>query len=738
MNSYGDYDTNNFENILFNKNKKDKYGTISDVDFIDTNHKLNEDLFKKRNNIPKIMEHFFYNLCLCNDVHIENKKFGKNNIIEYIASSTDEKCLINFSRYCGYIVKNKSIDNNVFIERITDDEKEFEIIEYKICNILEFTSERKRMSVIAQKKDLNENKYILYIKGSDNIIDDLLSIESKNSKEYKYIMNKVNDYSSKGLRTLLIGYRELNLEEYNKFNEKYLLLLEDMEENNNQNEIYKLYEEIENNINLIGATAIEDKLQYKAEETINKFISIGMKICMLTGDKLETAKNIANSCKLITPDMSLINVEYNKIIDYNPIKNLKQYLTFLLKSNFNNDINKKYCLLIKGDTLSRILSSEETINIFNKIFNKCTSIICSRVNPKQKSKLLSIIKKLNKEVCLAIGDGANDVGMITEANVGIGISGKEGTEASKVSDYSLNQFYHLQKLLLYHGREAYRKNSFFILFNFYKNIIFVSPMFFYGFINFFSGITLYEPFLHQFYNVFYSIFPIFYFSIFDREYESDFLLKNPNYYIQGMKNQCFNIFIFIKYIIFGFFEGILLMISSFIFFYYNDDKGYNLNNLYSFGTIIFSGIIITVNLKVLLNSKIIDIFIITLIFLSIFSFYIGVILFSGEKIFSISLHEYFSYNYYINGDYTYIIKDNKYLLFTIFIIGLIIVFGKLLNQIIKIIFSKFQTIYYNISNNHNQKKEYKNKKNINKDSLTKENDKEDYEMQIINNSEDYE
>ena len=738
MNSYGDYDTNNFENILFNKNKKDKYGTISDVDFIDTNHKLNEDLFKKRNNIPKIMEHFFYNLCLCNDVHIENKKFGKNNIIEYIASSTDEKCLINFSRYCGYIVKNKSIDNNVVIERITDDEKEFEIMEYKICNILEFTSERKRMSVIAQKKDLNENKYILYIKGSDNIIDDLLSIESKNSKEYKYIMNKVNDYSSKGLRTLLIGYRELNLEEFNKFNEKYLLLLEDMEENNNQNEIYKLYEEIENNINLIGATAIEDKLQYKAEETINKFISIGMKICMLTGDKLETAKNIANSCKLITPDMNLINVEYNKIIDYNPIKNLKQYLTFLLKSNFNNDINKKYCLLIKGDTLSRILSSEETINIFNKIFNKCTSIICSRVNPKQKSKLLSIIKKLNKEVCLAIGDGANDVGMITEANVGIGISGKEGTEASKVSDYSLNQFYHLQKLLLYHGREAYRKNSFFILFNFYKNIIFVSPMFFYGFINFFSGITLYEPFLHQFYNVFYSIFPIFYFSIFDREYESDFLLKNPNYYIQGMKNQCFNIFIFIKYIIIGFFEGILLMISSFIFFYYNDDKGYNLNNLYSFGTVIFSGIIITVNLKVLLNSKIIDIFIITLIFLSIFSFYIGVILFSGEKIFSISLHEYFSYNYYINGDYTYIIKDNKYLLFTIFIIGLIIVFGKLLNQIIKIIFSKFQTIYYNISNNHNKKKEYKNKKNINKDSLTKENDKEDYEMQIINNSEDYE
>ena len=738
MNSYGDYDKNNLENTLFNKKYKDKYGEISDVDFIDINHKLNDDLFKKRNNIPKIMEHFFYNLCLCNEVHIDNIKFEKNKIIEYISSSTDEKCLINFSRYCGYIFKNKSIDNNAYIEKMIDDDINFETIEFKICNILEFTSERKRMSVITQKKNSNDNKYMLYIKGSDNIIDQLLSTESKNSKEYKYIMNKVNDYSIKGLRTLLIGYKELNSEEYHKFNEKYLLLLEDMEENDNQNKIYQLYGEIENNINLIGATAIEDKLQYKAEETINKFINIGIKICMLTGDKLETAKNIANSCKLITPDMSLINVEYNKIIDYNPIINLSKYLNFILKSSFkNSDSNKKYCLLIKGDTLSKILSSEKTIKIFNQIFNKCTSIICSRVNPKQKSKLLSVIKKINKEVCLAIGDGANDIGMITEANVGIGITGKEGSEASKVSDYSINQFCHLQKLLLYHGREAYRKNSYFILFNFYKNIIFVSPMFFYGFINFFSGITLYDPFLHQLYNVFYSIFPIFYYSIFDREYESEILLKNPNYYIQGMKNQCFNIFIFIKYIIFGFIEGLLLVISSFIFFYNYNDKGYNLNNLYSFGTVIFSGIIITVNLKVLLNSKIIDIFIMTLIIFSILSFYLGIKFFSGEQIFSISLHNYFSYNYYINGDYSNIIKDNKYLLYIIFIIGLIIIFDKLLNQMIDLLFDKYQNII-NLYNNYDKKIENSHKNSINKNSIRKGTDKEEYEMQIINNSEDYE
>ena len=729
--SYGDYDGDNIHNVLFNKINKDKYGEIVDVDFIDINHKLKE-LNNKMDKIPKIMEHFFYSLCLCNDSYIDNKKFERYNIIEYITSSSDEKCLINFSRYCGFILKNKSIDNIATIEKLIDDEDNFETIKFKICHTLEFTSERKRMSVITYKIDKNEIKYILYIKGSDNKINDLLSEESKKSKEYKYIMDKVEQYSIKGLRTLLIGYKELNIEEYNQFNEKYLSLLEDVEENNNQIKIYQLYDEIEQNINLIGATAIEDKLQYKAEETINKFIQIGMKICMLTGDKQETAKNIANSCKLITPNMNLIYVEYNKILDNNP-SNLKNYLNSLIKSDFYN--NKNNCLLINGDVLSRILSTEEAIKIFNKLYNGCTSIICSRVSPKQKSKLVSIIKSLNKEVCLSIGDGANDVGMITEANIGIGIHGIEGSEAARVSDYSINQFYHLQKLLLYHGREAYRKNSYFILYNFYKNIIFVSPMFFFGFINFFSGITLYDPYLHQLYNVFYSIFPIFYFSIFDREYDSDFLLKNPNYYIQGMNNECFNMFIFIKYILFGFIEGFLLMISSFIVFYFNNEEGFTLNNLYSFGTAIFSGIIITVNLKVLLNSKIVDIFIILLIFLSIFTFYIGLIFFSGEKIFSIALHDIFSYKYYILGDYSNIIKDNKYLLFVIFIIGLVIICGKALNQILNFIIITFikdsKSKNYIIENDEISEITFRNYSN-------KGSDKDEIEMQIVNSSEDFE
>ena len=712
--SFGEEDTNSNTNILFNKLNKDKYGDIPDVEFIDKDHKL-KDVINNSEILPKNFLHFFYNLCLCNDVEIDYKKFEISAKLEYITSSSDEKCLINFSRYCGFIYKDKINNNTIIIEKNINNDNED--IKFTKCHILEFTSERRRMSVIVKNEnEVNCSKYYLYIKGSDSVIINLISEEYKSTNEYKYIMKKINDYSQKGLRTLLIGYKELRTDEFIEFDNKYKYLSEDLDENNTQEKLYKLYEDIETNIILLGATAIEDKLQYKAEETINKFINIGIKICMVTGDKLETAKNIAKSCKLIEQNMDMVLVEYNKMIDIcNHENQLENYLKNLIKTKFNN--NKKHCLLINGDTLLNIFESEKAIKLFTKLFQKSDSIICSRVDPHQKAKLISIIKTTSKKVCLAIGDGANDVGMITEANIGIGIHGLEGSEASRASDYSINQFYHLQKLLLYHGRESYRKNSYYIIYNFYKNIIFVSPMFFFGFLNFFSGITLYEPFLHQLYNVIYSIFPIFYFSIFDREFDSEFLVQNPKLYVQGMKDECFNIFIFYKYLILGFIEGFILFFSAFITFYFNNNEGYNLNNLHSVGNTILSGVIIIANLKVLFKAKIIDIYLIFLVFFSIMSFYIGVIFFSGEKIGNISFPKIFS-SYSIIGDYDYIFKDKKYLLYILFIIGEIYILNKILNELIELYGKNDE----NNRNNKNNKLDIKNEKN-------------EFEMDFISDSE---
>jgi phospholipid-transporting ATPase len=108
-----------------------------------------------------------------------------------------------------------------------------------------------------------------------------------------------------------------------------------------------------------------------------------------------------------------------------------------------------------------------------------------------------MVKNRHKTVTtLAIGDGANDVNMINAASIGIGISGLEGQQAARASDYSIGQFKHLKNLLFVHGREAYRRNSYLIGYMFYKNVIFVFPIFWYGFFSAFSGTAIYDNILY--------------------------------------------------------------------------------------------------------------------------------------------------------------------------------------------------------------------------------------------------
>lgn len=116
---------------------------------------------------------------------------------------------------------------------------------------------------------------------------------------------------------------------------------------------------------------------------------------------------------------------------------------------------------------------------------------------------------------LAIGDGANDVNMITSAHVGVGISGLEGQQAARSADYAIGQFKFLKNLLFAHGRECYRRNSYLVIYIFYKNILFVVPQFWFGFLSVFSGQPLYEQWIYQLYNIIFTSIPIMWYAIFD-------------------------------------------------------------------------------------------------------------------------------------------------------------------------------------------------------------------------------
>ena len=633
-------DINDDDNILTDKENKlkDKYGEIENVEFIDINNIFASDI--KNNEKKYLISEFLLCLSLCHTVLIDNKKRKEKGLLEYQCSSPDEKALVYFARSQGYILKNKSLDNIITLE-ISGKEKKFELL-----NTLEYTSERKRMSVIVKTED---NKYMVYAKGADSMIELLLCNEDKNSQ----ILNKTKEYlklfSVNGLRTLMIAYKEISEDYYQKWNEEYKKIKTNV--NHTEEDLYKLYNEMEKNFKLIGSTAIEDELQDNVGEIINDIMITGIRVWMLTGDKLDTAKNIAISCKLFKEDMKIMEIKEHATGD-----GLKSQLKVMLNDNVFKDDLINVGLLIGGEELEKIFADNELLNLFFELSVNCLSVVCSRVSPKQKGQLVNLIKSTERAVTLAIGDGANDVGMINEANVGVGIQGKEGSQAARASDYAIKEFSHLKKLLFFHGRECYRKNSWVILYNFYKNVLFVSPMICTAFVSFFSGMTTYDPFVHQLMNTIYTAVPPGWYGVFNYEYTPTELMNNPRYYIQGICKKLYHFKGLIRSFTLSALEGLIIFLCCHYWYRFGNHDG-TTNDYWSVGTVMMAAVVIQANLKLALDMSFYDYFSIIFIILSILLYLFTIAIANSDWM----LPEGIVTQFYILDNFIEVIIDLKFL-----------------------------------------------------------------------------
>jgi len=279
--------------------------------------------------------------------------------------------------------------------------------------------------------------------------------------------------------------------------------------------VAKVAEEIEYDFELLGATAIEDRLQDEVGDTIEFIKQAGIKVWVLTGDKIETAINIGYACKLLVADMETF------IIDKTSTKDILFQMVQHRRDQQLTELNRPSGVIVAGHSLLKIAKLERARNTFLELADNASVVIACRVSPKQKAEVVNMVKQKHRgKVTLSIGDGANDVNMITAAHIGIGISGLEGQQAARASDYAIGQFRFLKNLLFVHGREAYRRNSYLIAYNFYKNVIFVFPIFAFGTLSVFSGTGIYEAYLYQLYNVCYTALPVMWLVSFQRFYFS--------------------------------------------------------------------------------------------------------------------------------------------------------------------------------------------------------------------------
>ncbi len=129
----------------------------------------------------------------------------------------------------------------------------------------------------------------------------------------------------------------------------------------------------------------------------------------------------------------------------------------------------------------------------------------------------------------------------------------------------------MKNLLFVHGRECYRRNSYLIAYNFYKNVVFVFPVFFFGIFSLYSGVTIYSPVMYNQYNIFFTAIPIMWFSIFDFEHSKKELLSDPKYYRIGFKDIEFNKYVFWRWIMYGILQGLCILLICFITLEYSPD-----------------------------------------------------------------------------------------------------------------------------------------------------------------------
>ncbi|MBN3306490.1 AT11B ATPase, partial [Amia calva] len=505
---------------------------------------------------------------------------GISSQMEYYASSPDEKALVEATKRMGVTFKG-SKGAIMEIKIFGKSEK------YKLLHVLEFDANRRRMSVILQSPS---GEKVLFTKGAESSI-----LPNTTGGEIHKTRLHVDEFALKGLRTLVVACRRFSAEEYkvaaSRLQEARTALQQ------REESLAEVFSFIERDLQLLGATGVEDRLQEKVQETIEALRLAGIKVWVLTGDKHETAISVSLSCGHFHRTMNILELIQQKS-DNECAEQLRR-----LARRIKEDHVIQHGLVVDGASLSLALREHE--RLFMEVCRNCSAVLCCRMAPLQKAKVVRLLKTSpEKPITLAIGDGANDVSMIQEAHVGIGIMGKEGRQAVRNSDYAIARFKFLSKLLLVHGHFYYIRIATLVQYFFYKNVCFITPQFLYQFFCLFSQQTLYDSVYLTLYNICFTSLPILVYSLFEQLVHPHVLQSKPALYRDISKNSLLSFKTFLYWTFLGFSHAFVFFFGSYVLMGEDTSlmgNGQMFGN-WTFGTLVFTVMVITVTLKLALET----------------------------------------------------------------------------------------------------------------------------------------
>ena len=457
-----------------------------------------------------------------------------------------------------------------------------------------FDSNRKRMSVLV--KGTKSGQHFLLCKGADSTVLPLCNLSADDAKD---VEKSLFDLSCFGLRTLCVAMKSLS----NEAAGSWLANFKKAQSSLNEREklLTAAAAEVEQGLHLVGVTAVEDRLQDQVPEVIADLAKAGIVLWMLTGDKQETAISIGTSCNLLTRN--------TKTLFLSGIRNEDEFefrlqemvddigVNFVAGQGYKlNERLLELGLIMDGPSFSFFRAEDANMrrNLMT-VCQSCRSVIACRLTPLQKQALVHLVKRETKRsaTCLAVGDGANDVSMILEADVGIGIFGKEGRQAANNADFAIGQFKFLRRLLLLHGRWNYIRQSRAFLYCAHKNQVITLTLFWYCYFSAVSGTSIYESWVYSSFNIVLGL-PIIFFGFMDRDVSEETVLRYPQMYSTGRKNAYLDIYAQLSWIFNAWVFGATLS----LLYYYAFNPSAQSDALYVFGSTLFVGMFLSLQAKV--------------------------------------------------------------------------------------------------------------------------------------------
>lgn len=441
-------------------------------------------------------------MAICNTVVPVQSKGGQ---ISYKAQSQDEEALVHAAASLNMIFFKR---NGTFLEINFN----ASVIQYEVLDTLEFTSDRKRMSVVV--RNYQTGKILLLSKGADEAILPC----AYTGQQTRLFSEAVEMYSQLGLRTLCLAWRDLEEDEYHEWSLMFKVANSTLIDR--EWRVAEVCQRLEHDLEILGVAAIEDRLQNAVPETIETLRKAGIFFWMLTGDKQNTAIQIARSCNLISPEPRGQLLPINGKTEEEVFKSLERVL---LTMRITNSEPRDVAFVIDGWALEIALKHHR--KAFTELALLSKTAICCRVTPSQKAQLVELLKSCEYRT-LAIGDGGNDVRMIQQADIGVGISGREGLQAARAADYSIAKFKFLKRLILVHGRYSYNRTAFLSQYSFYKSLLICFIQIFFSFISGVSGTSLFNSVSLMAYNVFYTSIPVLA-SVLDKDLSERTVMQHP-------------------------------------------------------------------------------------------------------------------------------------------------------------------------------------------------------------------